>query len=151
MQLTDEDLRDMMTELWTSMLGLSLDDQADPAAEPDLSWCAAVDILNGEQVAGTVMVRCGDELAERIAEALFGLPRSSASFGEVRDAMGEVANIVGGNVKGVLDAATVLGLPRTSRGADPAVGTPVNRLLLRSEGHAVEASYIATALEGAAR
>ncbi|MGH1506441.1 MAG: chemotaxis protein CheX [Acidimicrobiales bacterium] len=151
MQLTDEDLQYMLTELWSSMLDLALDDEIDPTAAHDLSWCAAVDILSDDVVTGTVMVRCGDELAERIAEALFGLPSGSASFGEVRDAMGEVANIVGGNVKGVLDAATVLGLPRTSRGEPATSQAPVNRLLLASEGYAVEASYSASAMEGAGR
>lgn len=143
MQLTNEDLFEMMTELWSSMLGLGLVASSLPVDEAALSWAASVDIVNGDDVTGTVRIRCGDDMAERISEALFDLPKGSASFGEVRDAMGEVANIVGGNVKGVLEAESLLGLPRTSRGVvDVDAPAARNQLWLESEGHPLEAAYL---------
>jgi chemotaxis protein CheX len=76
---------------------------------------------------GTVTVTCDQELAGRIATAM--LDRAPASPAEVADAVGEVANMTGGNVKALLPGPSVLSLPEVAGGA--AAAPPPGRVVTR--------------------
>jgi chemotaxis protein CheX len=64
---------------------------------------------------GVVTVDCSEELARRLAAAMFDAPESSLSEEEVLDSLGEIANIIGGNIKAMLPGPSKLGLPTISR------------------------------------
>jgi len=73
---------------------------------------------------GAVVVTCGRDTAAELTRALLR-EHAPAELGDddVEDALGEIANVVGGNVKAVLPGPSALGLPRT--GATPPVpGSP---------------------------
>ena len=67
-------------------------------------------------IAGTYPVRvvlaAGHDTARRLARALAGCgPEEDVDDAEVADALGEVANMLGGNLKGTLPPGSRLGLP----------------------------------------
>jgi CheY-specific phosphatase CheX len=68
---------------------------------------------------GAVLVRCGIPTAERLARRLFKL--ASISDDDVADAMGELANMIGGNLKSVLPSGVLLSVPNVALGGDLAV------------------------------
>lgn len=56
-------------------------------------------------------VQTDDAGARRIAEQMFGTPASDLTHEEISDALGEIVNMVGGNIKGLCQAETRLSLP----------------------------------------
>jgi chemotaxis protein CheX len=71
---------------------------------------------------GVVMVQCPMVLGEALAAAMFGSPRegglAKVETADLRDALGELANIVGGNVKALLPSPSHLSLAAVAIGSD---------------------------------
>jgi CheY-specific phosphatase CheX len=60
---------------------------------------------------GEVTLGCSAELARRAAAAMFGKPPEQADAEEIRDAIGELTNMVGGNFKTILKGECRLSVP----------------------------------------
>jgi chemotaxis protein CheX len=92
-------------DLFQSMMGLHAEDGPldDVPTDPDEMQLVALVGLSGSS-AGVVGVYCSETLACRMAGALLGEAQSDVTA-EVRDAFGEVANIIAGNVLNALDEA----------------------------------------------
>ena len=73
---------------------------------------------------GVVVVTCGRDTAAELTRALLREHAPAELEAEdVEDALGEIANVVGGNVKAVLPGPSALGLPETGAPA-PVAGSP---------------------------
>jgi len=92
-----------------------------PLSEPVRAW---VDI-RGERPLRT-LVATGRDTADRITRALLDLePREDVATADVRDALGEIANVIGGNVKGLLPEHPALSLPVVVFGGSAPDGVPL--------------------------
>ena len=81
-----------------------------PAPVPADALSAWVEILGPWN--GSVVLTCGRDTAHELTRALLGEHAPEVLEDEdVDDALGELANVVGGNVKAVLPGPSVLGLP----------------------------------------
>lgn len=90
---------------------------------------------------GTVAVACCDELSRLITGAFFGVEPAEADPSEINDAIGEVANMIGGNVKALMPAPSQLSLPTVTTGIDYVVTFPGTREETR-EAFAVEGGFL---------
>ncbi|MFQ5556613.1 MAG: chemotaxis protein CheX [Acidimicrobiales bacterium] len=128
--MSDDDLRVIVLEIWNAMLGLPLEPATDPAPVDDHDYTAAVMVtVDGEPDAGgLVALRCGPELAASVAAALFELEVDEVGEDDIIDAMGELANITGGNVKSLLGARSSLTLPTVASGTHLTVTVPRSRV-----------------------
>ena len=63
---------------------------------------------------GDVVICCSPALALSAAAELFAMAPEEVAEAEIRDVVGEFANVIGGNVKSVMPGPSVLSLPRTS-------------------------------------
>jgi hypothetical protein len=106
-------------EAWLALVG---EDEflvplpGEPVVDPVSSWVDIVGPWNGH-----VVITTGRDTAQELARCLFREHAPEALEAEdVEDALGEIANVVGGNVKAVLPGPSVLGLPET--GTAPARG-----------------------------
>jgi chemotaxis protein CheX len=61
---------------------------------------------------GTVTVACSQRLATMITAQMFEVAPAEASHDDIIDAVGEIANMIGGNVKALLPGPSTLSLPR---------------------------------------
>ncbi|MBM7806511.1 hypothetical protein JOD57_002348 [Geodermatophilus bullaregiensis] len=69
---------------------------------------------------GSVVLTCGRDTAQELTRALLGAHAPEVLEDEdVHDALGELANVVGGNVKAVLPGPSVLGLPEVGTTPPP--------------------------------
>lgn len=59
----------------------------------------------------TIVFTCSEALGRRLASHMFHVDPESASPEDVSDAVGEVVNMVGGNVKCIFGSPTTLSLP----------------------------------------
>ena len=84
------------------------------------SWVEIVGPWNG-----AVVLSCGRGTADELSRCLLGAHAPAVPESEdVEDALGELANVVGGNVKAVLPGPSVLGLPEV--GLAPEAGSPAD-------------------------
>lgn len=103
---------------WTTFIGDDIQEVAPLQPAAVTPGVHATISIGGPWIA-TIIVSMGEALVNQYANALLEVPIPELTDADVRDAIGELANIVGGNVKGMLDDAisTTLSLPVVS--SDP--------------------------------
>lgn len=127
---------EQMTGIAQDVWGSFLDMQLEPAPDTEgfsgrtLTGCVTV---SGEWE-GSVFLQCPEEHAQAAAEAMFAADPGSLSADEVGDALGELTNMVGGNVKSLLPAPSKLSIPSVAAGEAITVRVPgavlVDRVVL---------------------
>jgi chemotaxis protein CheX len=110
------DLEQTVAMVFRTMLGLEV-------APVDLPWRKAPESLTAAvhfagQWKGGVYVEFTREQAFDITARLMSIPRPSQIDDDVLDAMGEMANMVGGNMKSVMPRGVALSAPSVVEGSD---------------------------------
>ncbi len=130
----DADIDATLTSIWDAMLDLPLE-RVEAVPQPAAATVTAVVVLEGD-FEGAVKVSCSGALAQRIAAVMFG--GDAPSPDDIRDALGEMANMIAGNLKTALPGHARMGLPIVTVGSDYEVTIPKARLVgltaYRSEG-----------------
>lgn len=121
-----DDLEVITREVWTSFL------DGDPAG---LLLAGGTD--GGERITGcvhlsgaytgSIMLSCSASAARHAAAALFAIEPGDVAQTEIVDAIGELANMVGGNVKSMLPGPSALSLPAVVQGHLSVPGAQVVR------------------------
>jgi chemotaxis protein CheX len=133
------DLEQIASEVWASYL--------DPDGDRPLLLTPtgrAVDeviatVLVSGAWQGRVTLGCSVTLARAAAAALLGVGADEVAATDLIDAMGELANVIGGNVKGLLPERSALSLPIVRMAAD---GGPIAAQALDGEVCRVEATWL---------
>ena len=107
--LTTELVSQVTQEIWSAMLAA---DSESPLLPGDLgsNEVVAQIHISGEWN-GTVCLHCSSLAARHATSAMFGLPDEELTAADVQDAVGELVNVVGGNIKGLVDGPSELSLP----------------------------------------
>ncbi len=108
MNINEADLESLTRDIWSTMIGLELVD-AVMAGTPDPGISSQIEIEGDTEVA--LRIDCSMELARKVAARLFDMPEEEIETELVLDAMSEMANILGGNIKGLWPGAIKLSLP----------------------------------------
>jgi chemotaxis protein CheX len=130
-----DDLEVITREVWTSFLDgdpAGLVAGGDPPTGEQITGCVH---LSGAYT-GSIMLQCSPPAARDAAAALFSIAPSDVTQTEVVDAIGEIANMVGGNVKSMLPGPSLLSLPLVVQGVLSVPGAQVVRtvqLIWRAE------------------
>ncbi len=128
--VTADEMRSIMGAIWEGLSGGGLPEL--PTAD-DLHQARDGAALEGRprlvgrveitgEWEGAVTIDCEAELAARIAGAMFGVPGGTSEPEEIHDALGELANMAGGNLKSLLPAPSRLSLPTVSHESGPRRG-----------------------------
>ena len=121
--MTDEEILGITRDVWESFTGRTMD-VADGQARPgggDLT-VGCVTVTGAWQ--GRVLLACPAQLARMAAAAMFDLPAEQLDDREVADALGELTNMVGGNIKSLIPGPSRLSMPAVTVGAAPTVKPP---------------------------
>jgi Chemotaxis phosphatase CheX len=119
-------------DVWSSFLDLQLEPaggSADaPAPVDDDAMTGAIEVLDTWR--GHVVLECTREMARSMAAAMFLLGREAVGDADVADALGELTNMIGGNIKSLLPAPSRLSMPSVHDGSwlPPAGATLVNHV-----------------------
>ena len=104
--------------IWSTMLGLEAKTSQtalNPRLKPStLTGC--IQITGAWQ--GAVTVECPGGLARRVASIMFGSDACDVTADQVNDALGELTNIIGGNIKALLPEPSQLSMPAVTEGTD---------------------------------
>ena len=110
MLINETDIRAITESVWSSLLGLAIDAQPGPSPSGMDPVISAFVVVSGGWE-GAVMVQCSPVLACRSAAIMFDTTPEAISAGDRNDALGEIANMVGGNVKALLPGSCTLSIP----------------------------------------
>lgn len=114
--------RESVIEVTRAVCECLLGDSAEPSPEPHVaggpSDVAAWVTISGAW-SGSVRIRLPPSLATRLARELLQVEPSSTDDPGVRDVAGEVANMIGGNLKALLPEPCRLSLPQVVIPATP--------------------------------
>ena len=123
-------------EAWSALVGDEEFLVPLPGGLPDdavSSWVEIVGPWNG-----AVVLTAGRSTAEQLARCLLAEHAPPVLDDEdVEDAMGELANVVGGNVKAVLPGPSVLGLPEVGTAPEPGLPADTCRVDLLWRGQSL--------------
>ena len=102
--------------VFSTMLGLKVEPYPMPWARPTDMVTAAVYFAGVWQ--GAVLLECTRHQARTFAQLLMSIGPSTLTGDDVRDALGELANMLAGNLKSVLPAGVALSMPSVIEGSD---------------------------------
>ncbi len=128
MHLSSDDVAQIVQEVWSSMLGLDVEpleveiDSSGPAVAGSVGVSGATDCL--------ISMEMQEAAARAVAAAMFGLEADGVSDDDVADAVGELTNMVGGNIKSLLPEPSTLSLPVVAHGTIPALRVVGAKVLL---------------------
>ncbi|MBI5549018.1 MAG: chemotaxis protein CheX [Deltaproteobacteria bacterium] len=149
MNVSSDQLQDMMVNIWTSVLGLPITPAAEEVAPQGISLTACVHITGAWE--GALVLECPKETSRRAAAAMFGMETAEVSDAEMRDAVGELANVAGGNFKALLPGGCQLSLPTVVEGEKYTVIVGKSRLLgsrsFHTEGERVVLNILERSVE----
>lgn len=123
--VTAEQIASIAQDVWQSFLEMDLEQHPLQADAPDLEGRTVTGCvhISGEWN-GSVFVECTSELAIAAAEAMFGADPGTLPDDEVSDALGELTNMIGGNIKSLLPAPSKLSTPSVADGVGYTVRVP---------------------------
>lgn len=134
MHLSSDDVAQIIQEVWSSMLGIDVD--AVEMARPETKDAVAGSVGVTGATDCLISMEMAAEGARRFAATMFGMSDEDASDDDIADAIGELTNMVGGNIKSLLPEPSTLSLPVVAQGKSPTLRVPGGKPLL-------EAGYIA--------
>jgi chemotaxis protein CheX len=108
------DIETITRDIWRALLDLPFESGGTPAAGAGLVT-GLVHVQGGWN--GAVMLQCPRPLATALAAAMFR-GGDEPDEEEVRDALGELTNMVAGNVKALLPPPCSISLPTVALGSD---------------------------------
>ena len=114
----------IISDIWAAMLGLSLEPYHDaPVFDPDERVATGIVQITGD-FEGAVTIQLSASKATEVAALMFAMEPEEIGDEEVSDAVGELANMAGGNVKSALAGSCQLSLPSVTNGRDYQVSVP---------------------------
>ena len=113
--LTSEIVSQITHEIWAALLVGDGPHQLLPGDLPAGEMYATVHI-SGEWD-GTVCLSCSLLAGRHATSAMFGLSDDEVTEADINDAVGELVNVVGGNIKSLVPAPSVLSLPVVTVGS----------------------------------
>ncbi len=120
-----DEIVQIVTSIWMSILGLAVSPDPGGGARLDAAprtFTGCVQLTGDYE--GAALLRCGTSLARRLAAVMFEASPESLTLEEVQDALGELTNMVAGNVKPLLGGVSRLSLPSVVEGSDYTILVP---------------------------
>ena len=147
---SERDIYELVAMIWSTTLGMDVSEQPPgrDAAWTEPSVEAQVHITGNWR--GVVVIHASQGVAAKAAHSMLKLGRRSPTPEDIQDVFGEIANMTGGNIKGLLcDVDAKLSLPSVVLGRDYAVRVPrtqqLRKVTLSCEGEPL----VVTLLEAA--
>lgn len=116
MQFLEDEISQVTTTVWDSVLGVPLVREPEVPPGPPRAVLGCVQFTGAWE--GAVTIECSAEFAKRAAGTMFGVEPEAASVSDTQDAIGELANMTGGNIKALLPEPCRLSLPTVTEGGD---------------------------------
>lgn len=135
LELDAKALTDIVAEVLQSSFGVSVETEG--AALPEEVATSAMVSISGDWD-GVILVGCATNLARHLTAEIIGVGADEVEEEQLRDTLGELANMIGGRVKCSLPPSCKLSLPMVVEGHDVVIrvpGTSIKQDLHLSAAH----------------
>ena len=124
MPIVESDIYQITESIWELMLGMPVARQheAGPADARDDSITGCIQITGAWEV--TVLMECSTELARKATARMFDKAAHEVKAEDIRDAVGELTNMIGGAFKSLIPGTCFLSMPILREGNDYCVTLP---------------------------
>ena len=134
------EVAEIVSTVWQSLdLEIQLVPDPDPLSRSHWELTGCIQITGAWR--GALTATCGQVLGRSIAAAMLGMGIDEVSDDDVNDALGEIVNMLGGNVKALLPPPCQLSLPSVTSGSQyhltVSQAEVVDTLHFESSGHAL--------------
>jgi chemotaxis protein CheX len=109
MTIDEQTLQQVVSDVCSGMLGLDLEPSEHSGCDESDALSAVIRISGDWD--SLVQVLTPRKTAVAIASNMFAMSEEELSEAEIRDAVGEIVNMVGGNLKGIVEGDSALSLP----------------------------------------
>ena len=111
MQFIEPEICNYTENIWNSILGLEARKVETPFKAEGLhsTLAGCVHIMGAWE--GAVSLQCPTALARKAAAIMFSIKEDEADMEQIQDALGEITNMTGGNLKALLPEPCFLSLP----------------------------------------
>lgn len=129
MDFAEQEICQLTESIWSSVLGMDVARSANEvtlgAGERFLTGCVQI---TGEWE-GAVILHCSAELAHLVGAIMFDVEPGDGTDDDVQDALGELTNMIAGNVKALLPGICYLSLPAVVEGQSYRLIVPGSHLV----------------------
>jgi chemotaxis protein CheX len=134
MEFREAELGQFVAGIWQGQLGLDVQPGDPQAAHGMVSWLTGSVRIAGPW-RGAVVLACSVPLAQRAAAIMFGVAPQAVTVEQTQDAVSELTNIIGGNIKPLLAPGAYLSTPVVGDGDPMTVpaGRPLVQMAFESE------------------
>ena len=113
----ESQIRSIVRSIWSTQLGLEIQDVEGPVqSSPSQTMTAAIHISGDYH--GGIRLECSRAIVRRAASIMFDRPAEQLTDDDERDVIGELANVVTGNVKALIPGSNSISLPTIVDGSD---------------------------------
>ena len=147
MDFKTTDISEIVTDIWTAMLGFPVQLRTEPAAD-EAGFISARVTITGEWE-GSLVVNCPEQLSRDVATAMLQIGDDQLTLGTVFDAVGEVANMTAGNVKNLIEGLCRLTTPQVSDEEDLSVPNEDSEKVFEAAFDCREQAFSVTILQAA--
>ena len=110
------EVSEIVSSVWQSLdMDIQLIAEPDPQSRSHWELTGCIQITGAWR--GALTATCGQKLGRVIAAAMLGMNIDEVSDDDVNDALGEIVNMLGGNVKALLPPPCQLSLPSVTSGS----------------------------------
>lgn len=110
-------IRSIVRSVWSTQLGLEIQDVDKPVRPAPSATITAAIHISGD-FHGGVWLECSRSLVRRAASIMFDLPAEKLADEDERDVIGELTNVVAGNIKALIPGSNSISLPTIVEGSD---------------------------------
>lgn len=97
-------------DVFRIMAGIDVDSAVEPSTTSAFAIESLLHYTGG--ASGRMLLDCSAEVAKAFAIRVTGLPAEALSGEDIKDAVGELVNMIGGNLKALLPADTHISTPQ---------------------------------------
>jgi len=111
------EVAEIVNNVWQSLLEFEIEliDEPGPLSRSQWALTGCIQITGAWR--GAITATCGESLGRQIAGAMMGMSPEEVSPEDLSDSIGEIINMVGGNVKALLPSPCQLSLPSVTSGS----------------------------------
>jgi chemotaxis protein CheX len=139
MQLSSDDVAQIVREVWSAMLGLDAELVVSPPPFTEPAIAGSVGVSGASDC--LICLEMSAEGARLFGANMFGMDVGEISVDDITDAVGELTNMIGGNLKSLLPEPSSLSLPIVAHGRNPTLkvvgGKELVHAQFASEGHPI--------------
>ena len=147
MQFLEKEISQLMQAIWEDFLklGITVNPAGPPPGGEGLNLTSCLHITGAWE--GVVALRCSQALSEKIAGTMFGVEPREATEEQIVDAVGELTNITGGNLKALMTPPCRISLPIITKHSGSPIHVPGGKLVSEIAFKAEGEDFVVSVLE----